>query len=103
MAPVELFRALGDPTRIKIVHRLSNGQSYTLSAVSEGLAISRQAARKHLQVLADANIISLKPVGKETKVQLEHDSLNVGRSFLTEIERNWDKRLEALGKYVERD
>lgn len=61
MAVVELFRALGDPTRLEMVLRLSSGRSQTITSVSNGLEISRQGARKHLQILVDAKVIKLEP------------------------------------------
>jgi DNA-binding transcriptional ArsR family regulator len=101
MAVVELFRALGDPTRLEMVRRLSSGNSYTLTSVSNGLAISRQGARKHLKILAEANVISLEPKGRDTEVRLERDALETGRAFIAELEIRWDKRLEALRRLVD--
>ncbi len=68
-----------------------------------GLGISRQGARKHLQLLADANIVTLKPDGRDTIVSLNRATLAKGKAFITEIELQWDKRLEALRQYVDND
>ena len=101
MAVAELFRALGDPTRLEMVRRLSSGNTYTLTSVSSGLEISRQGARKHLQILAEAKVISLEPRGRDTAVRLERDALETGRAFITDLEIRWDKRLEALRRFVD--
>ncbi len=103
MTADELFRALGDPTRLEIVRRLSNRESCTISMLLSGLGISRQGARKHLQLLADANIVTLKPDGRDTIVSLNRATLAKGKAFITEIELQWDKRLEALRQYVDND
>ena len=100
MAVAELFRALGDPTRLEMVRRLSSGAPYTLTTVSYGLDISRQGARKHLQVLADANIVTLKPQGRDTIVSLDREGLDAGKAFITQIERQWDQRLNNLEAYL---
>ena len=46
----QVFQALGDRTRREMVQRLSRQQPCTIDAVSRGLGITRQGARKHLQV-----------------------------------------------------
>jgi DNA-binding transcriptional ArsR family regulator len=101
MAEALLFKALGDPTRLEMVQRLSSGTLYTLSTISSGLPISRQGARKHLQILADARLISFKPQGRETVVSLELEELEKGKAFIVELEKRWDKRLEALRQFVD--
>lgn len=100
--PVDvLFRALGDPTRLEMVKRLSNGKPQTISSVSSGLEISRQGARKHLQILADAKLIMLKPRGRDTDVVLNRKTLERGKTFIAELEHRWDQRLEALRRFVD--
>ena len=101
MTVVETFKALGDPVRLEMVERLATGSSYTVGSLSSGLGITRQGARKHLQVLTEANLIILEPKGRETEVRLLRDSLDTARAFITELEQRWDKRLEALRNFVE--
>ena len=97
-----LFHALGDPTRLKMVERLSTGRSLTINYLTGGLKISRQGARKHLQILTDAKIIILSPNGRETLVNLDFEVLDKGREFILRLERDWEKRLEALQEFVDK-
>ena len=101
MATAEIFRALGDPIRLEMVQRLTRGSRYTITALSEGLGITRQGARKHLQVLADARVVALQPEGRDVLVSLEPESLDQARLFIAELERRWDARLDALRSFVE--
>ena len=101
MATAEIFRALGDPIRLEIVQRLTRGNRCTISAISEGLGITRQGARKHLQVLADARVVALQPEGRDVLVSLEPETLDQAKLFIAEIERNWDTRIDALRRLVE--
>jgi DNA-binding transcriptional ArsR family regulator len=101
MAVAELFRALGDPTRLEMVRRISSGSPHTITTISSGLDITRQGARKHLQILADANVITLVPKGRDTTVSLERDTLEQGKAFIAELELRWDERLEALRQFVD--
>lgn len=102
MPVAELFRALGEPTRLEMVERLSNGESHTISSLSEGLKISRQGARKHLQVLADSKIIILATKGRNTTVKLDRRTLDRGKNFIIKLELRWEKRLEALRDIVDK-
>ncbi len=101
MAAAEIFRALGDPVRLEMVQRLRRGRRCTISEVTAGLGITRQGARKHLQVLADARVVSLLPEGRDVVVALEPESLDQAKLFIAELERQWDARLDALRRLVE--
>jgi DNA-binding transcriptional ArsR family regulator len=103
MLVAETFKALGDPVRLEIIERLSNGTVFTLSSVSKDLGLTRQGTRKHLQVLADAKLIKLEPVGRKTTVTFVPDTLHAANSFMDSLERKWDTRLEALRNYVENE
>jgi DNA-binding transcriptional ArsR family regulator len=98
-----VFNALGDPARIEMVRRLSSGQPHPISAVSSGLGITRQGARKHLQVLVDAKMVSLQPKGRDVYVHLAPETLDLAKAFIVEIERRWDMRLDALRRFVEEE
>ena len=101
MAVAAVFRALGDPVRLKMVQRLTEGRPATISVVSAGLGITRQGARKHLQVLAAAGLVPLEPKGREVTVGLEVGSLGSARAFISELGNRWDARLDALKEFVE--
>lgn len=96
-----IFNALGDPARIEMVRRLASGQPHSISFVSEGLGITRQGARKHLQVLVNAQIVSLQPKGRDVLVHLDASRLDQAKAFIAEMERRWDDRLAALRRFVE--
>lgn len=102
MAPIaETFKALGDPVRLEMISRLSDGSNYTVGRLSENLGITRQGARKHLQVLADVQIVSFRLQGRQTQVELERASLAASRRFISELEAQWDQRLDDLRALLE--
>ncbi|MDB5169360.1 MAG: HTH-type transcriptional regulator [Candidatus Saccharibacteria bacterium] len=103
MLIAETFKALGDPVRLEIIERLSSGSLYTLSSVSKDLGLTRQGARKHLQVLADAELIKMEPTGRNTIITFAPASLKAADSFIKQLERKWDVRLEALREFAEGD
>jgi DNA-binding transcriptional ArsR family regulator len=102
MELVDVFHALGEPTRLEMVRRLASGERHTITTVSRKLNITRQGARKHLQTLLDAKVISLQPKGRNTEVRLLRDTLDQGKLFIESLELQWDKRLTALRGFVEK-
>lgn len=102
MSAAQVFRALGDPVRLEMVQRLSCGRRCTITTISEGLGITRQGARKHLQVLADAQVVVLQPEGRDVLVSLETECLDRAKLYIEELERGWDNKLEALRQFVEK-
>ncbi|AGL14867.1 metalloregulator ArsR/SmtB family transcription factor [Actinoplanes sp. N902-109] len=61
----EVFRALADPTRRRLLDRLREGNGRTLGELCEPLAMTRQSATQHLGVLEAANLISVVRRGRE--------------------------------------
>ena len=100
-AAVEIFQALGDPVRLEIVRRLSQQDSWTINTLSDGLGLTRQGVRRHIQVLAEVHLLHLEPKGREVIVQLDAQGIADAKAFIAEIERQWDRRLEALRRIVE--
>ena len=101
MIEAAIYKALGDPIRLEIVIRLSATATSTVGELSTNLGISRQGGRKQLQVLVNANVVHLKQRGRQTHVTLDTKTLKIARSFITQLELQWDNRLEALKNYVE--
>ncbi len=52
-----VFAALGDETRLLLVARLSHGRPASISQLTEGSKLTRQAITKHLRVLERARIV----------------------------------------------
>lgn len=102
MIEAEVYKALGDPIRLEIVKRLSTRSASTIGELSANLGLSRQGARKQLQVLVEAKVVHLKQRGRQTDVILDKNTLQIARTFITNLERQWDDRLNALKNYVEK-
>lgn len=99
----EVFAALGDDTRLRVVSRLSEEGPLSIARLTEGTRISRQAVTKHLQVLAVAGIVRSARDGRESLWQLEPKGFAEARRLLDVISREWDDTLERLRAYVEDD
>jgi uncharacterized protein YndB with AHSA1/START domain len=76
----EVFRALADPTRRGLLDQLFREDGQTLTALEEGLPMSRFGVMKHLKVLEEANLVVTRRRGREklhflnpVPIRLVHD------------------------------
>ncbi len=92
----QVFAALGDPTRLTLVRRLSLQDPQPLGHLVAGLPVTRQAATRHLHVLRDAGLVRVERVGREQRCSLDTRRLEAAERFLAELEATWDARLARL-------
>ncbi len=94
------FAALGDPTRLGLVGRLSRGPA-PIVRLAEGAGMSRQAVTKHLYVLERAGLVTCAKRGRTTVWALERRRLDEAKAALDAISGQWDAALERLRAFVE--
>ena len=99
--PAVVFAALGDPTRLSLVRRLSAGTPMSIARLTEGSALTRQAVTKHLRVLETAGVVRSERSGRESLYRLEPAPIAEMRSYLDDISRQWDDALSRLKAFVE--
>src|SRR6516225_11842977 len=91
------FLALGDPTRLAILERLTDGPSAVVDLARE-LPVSRPAVSQHLRVLKDAGLVIDQAVGNRRIYRVDPDGLAGVRD---QLERFWTKALAAYKTTVE--
>lgn len=99
---VPVFAALGDKRRLRLVARLGREGPLSISRLSEGSGVTRQAVTKHLRVLADAGLARGSRQGREQFWQLEAEPLAEARRLLEWISQRWDETLGRLKAALER-
>jgi DNA-binding transcriptional ArsR family regulator len=99
-APV--FAALGDETRLQIVARLCAEGPLSITRLSEGAGVTRQAVTKHLNALSTAGLARNVKSGREQIWELETRRLEMARRCLDHISDQWDVALDRLKAFVER-
>ncbi len=97
-----MFRALGDPTRLSMVERLSHGPA-TVSELAEPLAMSLAGASKHVGVLEAAGLLVRTKRGRERVCDLQPDALFAARDWVQRYTVFWNERLDALGEALKED
>jgi DNA-binding transcriptional ArsR family regulator len=97
-----IFAALGDTTRLRLVHKLGKGEPLAIATLTEGTKITRQAISKHLRVLEGAGLIRAVKEGREQHWQLKPEKLNEALEALGQISAQWDAALSRLKEMVEK-
>lgn len=99
-----LFAALGDPTRLALLQRLSDGGPASIATLSGSLpAMTRQGVSKHLRVLAAAGAIDGSRRGREHLWAINPARLAEARRHLKLVARGWDDALSRLKRHLEED
>lgn len=96
-----LFAALGDENRLRLVARLCKGPA-SITGLSEGFRITRQAVTKHLRVMRNSGLVRNTRRGRHTIWQLNEHRLKDVRRYLDLISKQWDEALARLRIFVER-
>ena len=74
----------------------------TASGLAEQLPITRQAIAKHLSALYGAELVTATRVGRETRYELRPQPLDEAAEWIQTVSEEWDDRLDALRRSVEK-
>ena len=100
-ASAPVFAALGDRRRLILLARLAEGGPLSITGLSRGSDVSRQAITKHLDILAEAGLVTDERCGRERLFHLEPTSLDRARRDLAAISARWDDAIDRLRAHVE--
>jgi DNA-binding transcriptional ArsR family regulator len=96
-----MFAALGDATRLWLVSRLCDEGPASISRLTIGSSVTRQAITKHLHQLEAARLVRSRRHGRERLWELEQRRVESARQYLERISARWDEALERLRRMVE--
>jgi DNA-binding transcriptional ArsR family regulator len=86
-----------------LVATLADGAAHSITELTDGSRVTRQAITKHLRVLQSAGVVRSKREGRESRFSLEPDSLQEATAYLSHVSAQWDRALARLRAFVERD
>ena len=100
----DVFRALADPSRRALLDTLFAANGQTLSELSGGMAMTRQAVAKHLAILEHANLVASVRRGREKLHYLNPVPIHeIGERWISKYERTRLSALSELKKALEKD
>ena len=96
VAVAEVFAALGDPNRQRLLELLAARGSASATALAEPIAVTRQAVDKHLRVLERAGLVSASRAGREVLYAVRGEELERSAAWLHDVAAQWDRRLASI-------
>jgi len=97
----ELWSAIGDPIRRRILDLLLLDGDGTATTLSEQLPVTRQAVAKHLGVLDRVVLVRATPAGREKRYQVDSVQLARAVAQLNSVGSAWDARLQRIKHIAE--
>ncbi|AGZ42974.1 ArsR/SmtB family transcription factor [Actinoplanes friuliensis] len=97
----ELWSAIGDPTRRRMLDLLLSDGGGTATTLSQQVSVTRQAVAKHLVVLDRAGLVRATPAGREKRYHVDDAQLARAVAQLAAVGQAWDARLQRIKKIAE--
>ncbi|MFC8620044.1 ArsR/SmtB family transcription factor [Micromonospora purpureochromogenes] len=97
----DLWSAVGDPTRRRMLDLLLADGDGTATSLSERLPVTRQAIAKHLGVLDRVGLVRSTPAGRERRYRVDEAQLARAVAQLSSVGAAWDGRLRRIKRIAE--
>lgn len=97
----DVFQAIADPTRREIINMIAH-QSLNLNAVAGNFDVSRPAISKHIKILTECGLITIRQQGRERFCEANLKPLVEVSAWVEQYKTFWNARLDALEEYLER-
>jgi DNA-binding transcriptional ArsR family regulator len=97
----EVFGALADPTRRRILEHLAQGD-HCVTDLAKPYDMSLPAVSKHLRVLEEAGLIRRQRNGRVHRLKLEAKPLQQAAQWIEEYRVFWEGTLDSLANYLEK-
>lgn len=96
------FSALADPTRREILERLTAGPA-SVSELAQPFGMSLPGLMKHVRILENARLVTTKKSGRTRECRLGPEPPDEASRWLDAYRRRWERRLDRLEGYLERE
>jgi ArsR family transcriptional regulator, cadmium/lead-responsive transcriptional repressor len=97
----DLWSAIGDPTRRRLLDLLLAQGDATATSLGHQLPVTRQAVAKHLGVLDRAGLVRSTPVGREKRYRVDDEQLSRAVAQLSSVGQAWAARLQRIKRIAE--
>jgi DNA-binding transcriptional ArsR family regulator len=97
----DVFQAIADPTRREIINLIAH-QSLNLNAVAGNFDMSRPAISKHIKILTECGLITMKQQGRERYCEARLEKLNEVSDWVEKYKKFWEQKLDLLEAYLDK-
>jgi DNA-binding transcriptional ArsR family regulator len=96
----DVFQAIADPTRREIISMIAH-ESLNLNSIADKFHISRPAISKHIKILTECGLITIKQQGRERHCEARLQKLNEVSNWVEQYRQFWTQKLDALEVYLD--
>jgi DNA-binding transcriptional ArsR family regulator len=97
----DVFRAIADPTRRALLDQLRRGRK-PVGVLADAFSLTLPAVSQHLRVLREVDLVREERDGRRRIYQLNPEPLREVADWLAHYERFWQRKLDALERYLDR-
>lgn len=98
---MDVFQALADPTRRKIIEMLARDGQLSATEISDRFSISPQAISQHLKVLREAKLVQVVKRAQQRIYQVNPQTMLELETWTNQLRQLWDQRFDALDQVLE--
>lgn len=98
----DVFQAIADPTRREIINMIAR-ESLNLNAIADNFDVSRPAISKHIKILTECGLITIRQEGRERYCDANLGSLGQVSDWIEQFKIFWTGKLDALENYLAKD
>jgi DNA-binding transcriptional ArsR family regulator len=95
----DVFQAIADPTRREIISMVSR-QPLNVNSVAENFEVSRTAIYKHIKILTECGLLSVKQQGRERYCEARLKKLGEVSEWVEQYRKFWNTKLDNLEDYL---
>jgi DNA-binding transcriptional ArsR family regulator len=96
----DVFFAISDETRRALLLRLASEGEKNVTELLQPFSMSQPALSKHLKCLRKAGLVHRRKIGRMMFYEINAHNLQRVHNWVSQFERYWDKKLDALGSYL---
>lgn len=96
----DVFQAIADPTRREIINMLAH-ESLNVNSVAEHFDVSRTAVYKHLKILTECGLVTVRQQGRERYCEARLEKLGEVSQWVDRYKKIWAARFDALELYLD--
>jgi DNA-binding transcriptional ArsR family regulator len=101
-ASYDVFQAIADPTRRRLLDLLSGGEQ-PVAELARQFDVTLSAISQQMRVLRETELVTVRPAGRERVYRLNPERLKEVAEWIGHYERFWEAKLAALGEQLEKD
>ncbi|HEY2580483.1 MAG TPA: metalloregulator ArsR/SmtB family transcription factor [Mucilaginibacter sp.] len=98
----DVFQAIADPTRREIIGLIAH-RSLNLNTVADNFDISRPAISKHIKILTQCGLLTIRQQGRDRFCEANFKKLGEVSEWVEQYRSFWNNKLNALGDFLDKE